>query len=447
MKSFALSALLALAVISTAAAQTPFTYQGQLMQNGQPFNGTVNIVFDMFDSPAGPGSIGDETHNNVPVSNGHFTVDIGGNAGWDLNLGNDLWLEITVDGNTLAPRQKLSPTPHALIADSFKLPFDSSDFLFSGLTVPTLKIRNDGTGGAIAGLTDNANAHAITGSNSATAAVGSGVLGVANSPTGYGVEGINNATTGSAVGGFFQTTSKTGFAAWARVTGGGVHNGSFAGVFENNAGSGFATGVQGSSSSATNGFGVRGWHSASNGFGAGVYGLSSSANGYGGYFEANAPGGVPLFVNGMAQVKVLQILGGSDLSEGFDVSGEIEPGMVVAIDPHNPGNLVASAQAYDKKVAGIVSGANGVNVGLIMGQKDSVADGKHPIALSGRVYCRAIGGTTGIEPGDLLTTAATPGHAMKASDPAAAPGATIGKAMSALKPGETGLVLVLVNLQ
>ena len=33
--------------------------------------------------------------------------------------------------------------------------------------------------------------------------------------------------------------------------------------------------------------------------------------------------------------------------------------MIVSIDPNKPGELVLSREAYDHKVAGIVSGANG----------------------------------------------------------------------------------------
>jgi len=51
-----------------------------------------------------------------------------------------------------------------------------------------------------------------------------------------------------------------------------------------------------------------------------------------------------------------------------------------------------------------------------------------------------------IVPGDLLTTAATPGHAMRVTDPTKASGAILGKAMTGLSEGR-GLVLVLVSLQ
>jgi hypothetical protein len=97
-------------------------------------------------------------------------------------------------------------------------------------------------------------------------------------------------------------------------------------------------------------------------------------------------------------------------------------------------------------VAGIVSGADGVKPGLLMGQKGTVADGEHPVALTGRVYCKVDADFGAIEPGDLLTTSPTPGHAMKVSDHAQAQGAILGKAMTALEAGQ-GTVLVLVSLQ
>lgn len=150
--------------------------------------------------------------------------------------------------------------------------------------------------------------------------------------------------------------------------------------------------------------------------------------------------------DGVFEVKTLQINGGSDLVEGFDSqTKDIEPGTLMVIDPEHPGQLVPSSGAYDSRVAGIVSGAGGVNPGIKMGQ-DGVLDGEHLIAMTGRVYVKATTAGGPIQPGDLLTTSDIPGHAMKASDRDRAGGATVGKAMSALDK-DTGLVLVLVNLQ
>jgi hypothetical protein len=153
--------------------------------------------------------------------------------------------------------------------------------------------------------------------------------------------------------------------------------------------------------------------------------------------------------------RTLQITGGADLSEHFEVRGAaevgsaaspIQAGLVVSINPDEPGKLVISSQAYDHKVAGVISGAGGVRPGLLMSQSGSMADGDHPIALTGRVYCWADASYGPIAPGDLLTTSDTPGHAMKVSDNAKAQGAVLGKAMAALKQGK-GLVLTLVTLQ
>lgn len=126
---------------------------------------------------------------------------------------------------------------------------------------------------------------------------------------------------------------------------------------------------------------------------------------------------------------------------------KVEPGMVVCIDPEEAGRLVTSAKPYDKTVAGIISGAGGLNTGMLMGQEKSIADGAHPVALSGRVYCLVDATEQGIEPGDLLTTSTTVGHAMKVMDHALAVGSVIGKAMTPLAKGQKGLVMVLVSLQ
>jgi hypothetical protein len=120
--------------------------------------------------------------------------------------------------------------------------------------------------------------------------------------------------------------------------------------------------------------------------------------------------------------------------------------MFVCIDPDNPGQLITSSKAYDTTVAGIISGAGGVRTGMLMGHPGTLADGQHPVALSGRVYCMMDADQGAIRPGDLITTSDTPGHGMKVNDPAKAHGAIIGKAMTRLEKGK-GLVLVLVSLQ
>ncbi len=170
----------------------------------------------------------------------------------------------------------------------------------------------------------------------------------------------------------------------------------------------------------------------------------------------NSPGGFvgigtispayTLDVNGTTRTHSIVITGGSDLAEPFKMGdAELPKGSVVVIDKEHPGELKLSSRAYDKTVAGIVSGANGINPGIALHQEGAL-DGGQNVALSGRVYVEADTSNGAIEPGDLLTTSTAPGHAMKVTDPARAQGAIIGKAMTALAQGR-GMVLTLVTLQ
>jgi hypothetical protein len=146
----------------------------------------------------------------------------------------------------------------------------------------------------------------------------------------------------------------------------------------------------------------------------------------------------------------ITIEGGADLAEPFQISKPdqdqaISPGAVVVIDDQNPGQLRLSDHPYDTRVAGVVSGANGISPGIQM-QQQGVLEGGKNVALTGRVYVQADTSNGTIKPGDLLTTSSTPGHAMKVSDHVRAAGAILGKAMTGLSEGK-GMVLVLVTLQ
>lgn len=162
-----------------------------------------------------------------------------------------------------------------------------------------------------------------------------------------------------------------------------------------------------------------------------------------------------LDVRGTTRTQLLQITGGADLAEPFDVVSahrdQVIPGMVAVIDRDHDGKLTPCTRAYDTAVAGIISGANGLSPGMLMrAEGQPHADGEHPIAMSGRVWCwvDASPETGGgpVRRGDRLTTSTTFGHAMKVTDKTKAQGAVIGKVMTELPEGR-GLVLVLVNLQ
>lgn len=138
-------------------------------------------------------------------------------------------------------------------------------------------------------------------------------------------------------------------------------------------------------------------------------------------------------------------VGGQDCAEYFDVSsGEvIEPGMIMVLD--EDGALKVCELAYDRRVAGAVSGAGPYKPGIVLGNRP-FQENRYPIALVGKVYCKVDAEFEPISVGDLLTTSTTPGHAMKASDPHQAFGAVMGKAMRSLNGGR-GLIPVLIALQ
>ncbi|MDQ3132919.1 MAG: hypothetical protein M3Q99_19490 [Acidobacteriota bacterium] len=152
-----------------------------------------------------------------------------------------------------------------------------------------------------------------------------------------------------------------------------------------------------------------------------------------------------LEVAGTVKTNILQITGGSDLAENFEFIEEVKPGLVVAIDSRNAGKLTLARGAYNRRVAGIISGANNLAAGMLL---PNVKEAKNsmPVALSGRVWVYCDATRQPIKPGDLLTSSTIPGHAMKVVNYTKAQGAIIGKAMTELKSGK-GLVLVLVTLQ
>ena len=135
----------------------------------------------------------------------------------------------------------------------------------------------------------------------------------------------------------------------------------------------------------------------------------------------------------------------ADCAEDFDIcdTQQIEPGMVMILG--EDGRLEQSHKPYDRRVAGVVSGAGDYKPGIVL---DKQASGRlrKPIALLGKTFCRVDACQGSIEVGDLLTTSSTRGHAMKAADPIKAFGTVIGKALRPLADGQ-GLIPILIALQ
>ncbi len=141
---------------------------------------------------------------------------------------------------------------------------------------------------------------------------------------------------------------------------------------------------------------------------------------------------------GAGDIKLL----GADLAEEFASSTDVEPGsVVVAVGPDE---IAVAQEACDRRVVGVASGAGNLRSALRLAARPG--EGRVPVALTGRVYCKADAGHGPITLGNLLTTSTTEGHAMRVDDPAAAAGAIMGKALATLDDGR-GLIPVLLTLQ
>jgi hypothetical protein len=236
---------------------------------------------------------------------------------------------------------------------------------------------------------------------------GTGVLG--QSDQGGGVQGFTGSAGQNAI---FGRNTSTSAAPAGRVP---VGNGMF----------GFTD--------VPNASGVVGAIGPNNTTGAGVTGIGNTSGALAGQFFGNVTVTGDIF------------LPGADCAEHFEVvrTESIEPGTVVVMN--DEGALVPCRHTYDKKVAGVVSGAGDLRPGIILNKKAGESS-RIPLALIGKVNCRVDADSAPIQVGDLLTTSTVAGHAMKVEDPQRAFGAVIGKALRPLLAGQ-GLIPILIALQ
>lgn len=211
-----------------------------------------------------------------------------------------------------------------------------------------------------------------------------------------------------------------------------------------------AQGVQGTSTSGVGVYGtsnsqigVVGESTTSNG----VFGISHSAGAAAVVGRNLAAGSSKLagYFDGNVEVTGDVFLQNADCAEDFTIGSEdcVEPGSVMVLS--DDGAVRPCNREYDKRVAGVISGAGNYRPAIILDRQSPSALRK-PIALLGKVYCKVDASYGAIEIGDLLTTSQTHGYAMKAGEPLRAFGAILGKALQPW-PNGRGLIPVLVALQ
>jgi len=139
-------------------------------------------------------------------------------------------------------------------------------------------------------------------------------------------------------------------------------------------------------------------------------------------------------------------IGAADVAEWVSVSGLVEPGTVLELDPEQPGAYRPSQGACSFLVGGVVSTEPGFVLGSPTPYSLPTPNAQALLALSGIVPVKVTNEGGPIHPGDLLVSSSTPGYAMRWSGPNPCPCAIVGKALDALPLGqESGLVSVLLT--
>ncbi len=456
----------------SASAQTPlgteFSYQGSLELSGAPVTGTADFQIKLFGAVTGGSQVGStQALNGVAVGAGVFTVSL--DFGVSAFTGDKRWLEIAVrspagSGSfvTLTPRQPLTAAPYALKTrgvDGFSL--DASD------GTPTDALIVDAAGKVGIGTASPATTVHLRSAepvmllqDTDAPANQSGYVGFWNSASaetgwvGFGTPGsphfsVLNARSGGNIelvpgsGGNLRVFPQT--EVFTVTSSGNVGIGTINPAMPLQVRREEPVLILQDSGPVSTQSGYLGfWNSNSSETAWAGFGTPGSPH----FTVRNARAGGSIVLSpgagGVVSVPVLEITG-ADLAERFPSSDEVEPGMVVALDPNNRGQICLARGAYNRRVAGVVSGANDFAAGAVLGNLPGHEDAP-AIALSGRVYVRCDAAQGAIEIGDLLTTSDTAGYAMKAEDRERAHGAIIGKAMENLSEGR-GLILVLVNLQ
>lgn len=259
-----------------------------------------------------------------------------------------------------------------------------------------------------------------------------GVIGITTANGHSGVAGV--ADTGEGNGVYGRSKNGNGVVGYSSAAG---HSG-VAGVNED----GDGPGVYGRSKKSE---GVRAETVSSTAAGLAAYQNNPGSQTAALYAKHANPQGAAAVFEGNVHVSGDIILTNADCAEDFDidVTNCAEPGTVMVLN--EDGALKPSYQAYDKRVAGVISGAGNYKPGIILDKQES-NDGRMPIAMMGKVFCKVDANLMPIEVGDLLTTSTTPGYAMKVTDSSMALGTIIGKALRPLPAGQA-LIPILVALQ
>jgi hypothetical protein len=134
---FVLSNVSYLLLTAEGAVPHLISYQGKLTdKNGKPLKGTYDISFRIYDVETDGNLLWEETHQEVTLEKGVFSVILGSVTNLDLLFDKQYFLEIEVDGEVMSPRQKITSAGYAFRAESaekavaLNMPAQKGDILY-----------------------------------------------------------------------------------------------------------------------------------------------------------------------------------------------------------------------------------------------------------------------------------------------------------------------------
>lgn len=313
-----LSLVLSSCVLSGLAAEPPegVNYQGVLRDAaGQPLTGEVDMIFHFYDAESGGSEIQVDRHlsaggKGVTVTDGLFSVELGtgqildgsGPGTYDITLAevfrdfSDVWLEVEIEGETLAPRVHIAAAAYAHNAGSLEgrraLEF-----------VDTSSANQVKLGRLIVGAASGLNAYiGVQGFGSAGGGYFAGTVNSGYAYAGYGDIGVSG--YGDYAGGSFHDTGGESYAYAAKGRRGlEAYGDEMGGYFEDEDDGTtveVATGNDGVRATAS-GFAGYFENTAGSGtveLGRNFYGLRAFGTGSGGYFADMDDSGVADVANG-----------------------------------------------------------------------------------------------------------------------------------------------------
>ncbi len=453
------------------------SYQGKLLQGGNPYNGNIAITFRLYYSDTAPvASAWWEETQTVNVQNGLFNVMLGAVDPIDVvAFYNQQWLGIQPAGaaDELAPRQLLSATPYAMSLIPGATMFDdsapggyNSSFYVDSTNHNAIYAESDytdgyglrsyGYGDGGTGVYGEGDLYGVRGYGPY------GVYGVSIAPFGAGVYGENTTAgwgvLGNGVIGVMGMTSETG---GTGVFGSGSYTETI-GVYGSSSGAG-GKGVYGTVSDGSDMATSAGvWGEVTSGVGVGVHGHKGGVSGIG--VKGTNVGTEGSGVSGTSSnyIGVWGDTGVADSNYGlytpdnlysanYHLAGAImqlaqnsgsetlEPGDVVVFSgigaPLQNGvpvvQVARATAANSTAVAGVVY--SGFNVAVADGSLDAagtgldagfqvtipgpVAPGEYLlIVIQGPAVVKVDATGSSIQAGDLLSSAANAGYAARAAE-------------------------------